>query len=130
MLEALNQLEATGLSELATASDAAAVEAWRLAYLGNSGKLKAMMGGLKDVPKDQKPAVGARLNTAKQKLEEALAAKKATVGSAAGSCNCTNITSSVLRVSVCTRAGILRIWMSVAKRTSRTSIFRSVPGRA
>jgi len=83
MLEALNQLEASGLAELAAANDAVAIEAWRLSYLGNSGKLKAMMGGLKDVPKDQKPAVGARLNTAKQKLEEALAARKASVGSAA-----------------------------------------------
>ncbi|MDX2118158.1 MAG: phenylalanine--tRNA ligase subunit alpha [Planctomycetota bacterium] len=85
MLESLNQLESQGLAELQTAADAAAVEAWRLSYLGNSGKLKAMMGGLKDVPKDQKPAVGARLNTLKTTLEEALAAKKASVGTAAPS---------------------------------------------
>jgi len=83
MLDALNELESKGLAELTSAGDAAAVEAWRLSYLGNSGKLKAMMGGLKDVPKEQKPAVGARLNTLKTTLEEALAAKKASVGTAA-----------------------------------------------
>jgi hypothetical protein len=39
MLEALETLETTALAELAAVSDADALEAWRLAYLGNSGKL-------------------------------------------------------------------------------------------
>jgi phenylalanyl-tRNA synthetase alpha chain len=84
MLDQLHDLETLALAELAAAKDAAAVEAWRLAYLGNSGKLKAAMGGLKDVPKELKPAVGARLNTVKSTLEQALEARKAAVGGAAG----------------------------------------------
>lgn len=83
MLEKLAQIESSARAELAAATDAAAIESWRLAYLGNSGHLKAMMGGLKDVPKDQKPAVGARLNALKTTLEEALTARKAALGSAA-----------------------------------------------
>lgn len=82
MLEQLNQLEAAGLAELSRASDAATLEAWRIGYLGGSGKLKAAMGGLKDVPKDQKPAVGARLNTLKAALEAAYQVRKAGMGPA------------------------------------------------
>lgn len=77
MLEVIEQLEAAALAQLATTTDADSLEAWRIAYLGPSGKLKATMMGLKDVPKDQKPAVGARLNTAKTAIEEAYAARKA-----------------------------------------------------
>lgn len=83
MLEQLEQTEKGALAELAAAADAAAVEAWRLAYLGASGKLRALMSGLKDVPKEQKPAVGARLNSLKNALEAAYAARREQVGAGA-----------------------------------------------
>ncbi len=84
MLTEIETLESAALAELVGASDAPALEAWRLAYIGPSGKLKAMLGGLKDVPKDQKPAVGARLNQAKAALEERFAARQAELGVAGG----------------------------------------------
>ncbi|MFN7021704.1 MAG: phenylalanine--tRNA ligase subunit alpha [Phycisphaerales bacterium] len=80
MLEALSQLEASGLAELNAAADAAAVEQWRIAYLGASGKVKAALGGLKDVPRDQKPAVGARANEVRTRLEEAFRLKRLSLG--------------------------------------------------
>lgn len=67
-------------TELASCVDAAALEQWRIAYIGTNGKLRALLGSLKDVPKDQKPGVGARLNQAKQALEEAFAAKQGAMG--------------------------------------------------
>lgn len=76
MLESLNQLESSALAELHSAADPAALEAWRIAYLGTNGKLRGMMGALKDVPKDQKPAVGARLNAVKATLDAAFESKK------------------------------------------------------
>jgi phenylalanyl-tRNA synthetase alpha chain len=79
----LDELESKSLAELSGVAGADALEAWRIAYLGASGKLKSAMGSLKDVPKDQKPAVGQRLNSLKQKLEEAFAARKAAVGARA-----------------------------------------------
>jgi phenylalanyl-tRNA synthetase alpha chain len=82
MLDQLEQTEKSALAELSAAADAAAVEAWRLAYLGASGRLKALMGSLKDVPKDQKPVVGARLNALKNALESAHAARKDEFGAA------------------------------------------------
>jgi phenylalanyl-tRNA synthetase alpha chain len=83
MLAELQQLEATALAELNAAADASAVEAWRTAYLGSSGKLKAAMSGLKDVPKNEKPAVGQRLNAVKAALEDAFVARKGALGVAA-----------------------------------------------
>jgi phenylalanyl-tRNA synthetase alpha chain len=82
MLAALDQLEASALAELATTPDAASLEAWRITYLGAKGKLKAAMGGLKDVPPADKPAVGQRLNAVKVKLEEAFKSRQETLSSA------------------------------------------------
>ena len=81
MIDQLNQLESLALSELANVGSPDALESWRIAYLGANGKLKGMMGGLKDVPKDQKPAVGAKLNAVKTALDEAFAARKGELAS-------------------------------------------------
>ncbi len=83
MIDQLNQLESQSLSELSAATTPEALEAWRIAYIGANGRLKALMGGLKDVPKDQKPAVGARLNAVKQALDAAFAERKASIAAAA-----------------------------------------------
>ena len=82
MLDSLNQLETDALRELATAGDAASLEAWRIAYLGASGKVKASLAALKDVPKEQKPAVGARANQVKVALETAFKEKQSSLGNA------------------------------------------------
>jgi phenylalanyl-tRNA synthetase alpha chain len=79
-MKQFDELEHGSLAELAKVSGADALEAWRISYLGASGRLKAALNGLKDVPKDQKPVVGQRLNALKQRLEEAFAARKAEVG--------------------------------------------------
>ena len=83
MLNELNQLEAEALAAITAADSPDALEAWRVAYLGSNGRLKAMMGGLKDVPKEDRPAVGKRLNEVKQALEGAFEQGKAALGSPA-----------------------------------------------
>ncbi|MEQ8770944.1 MAG: phenylalanine--tRNA ligase subunit alpha [Phycisphaerales bacterium] len=84
MLDALNEIESGGLAELADASDADALEAWRIAYIGAKGKLRGVMPMMKDVPKDQKGAVGKRLNEVKGALETAFEARKTELDSAPG----------------------------------------------
>jgi len=81
MLEKLQELESTGLADLAAAADADALEQWRIRYLGSHGAMKQAMNGLKDVPREEKPAVGKKLNEVKQALESAHEAKKSTLGS-------------------------------------------------
>jgi phenylalanyl-tRNA synthetase alpha chain len=77
MLQELEKLESGGLSELSSVSAAAGLEAWRIKYLGSRGAVKTAMAGLKDVPRTEKPAVGARLNEVKGALERAFEQKKA-----------------------------------------------------
>ncbi|HEX2837822.1 MAG TPA: phenylalanine--tRNA ligase subunit alpha [Phycisphaerales bacterium] len=82
-LAKLAQFETDALSSLAAASSPESLEAWRVEFLGSSGKVKGLMGALKDVPKEQKPQFGAKVNAVKGTLEAAFADKKATLGTAA-----------------------------------------------
>ncbi|MFG0286351.1 MAG: phenylalanine--tRNA ligase subunit alpha [Phycisphaerales bacterium JB039] len=77
MLKTLDEIEQTGLRELSAAAGPEALEQWRIAWLGAKGRLKGAMAGLKDVPKQDKPAVGQRMNAVKKALEEAFEQKKA-----------------------------------------------------
>jgi len=79
MLDVLNDLERAGLAELDAATSPESLESWRVAYLGAKGRLKAVMPLLKDVPKDEKPAVGKRLNEVKAALETAFESRKASI---------------------------------------------------
>jgi len=85
LLDQLDALEKDGLAELDAASDPESLEAWRLAYLGGKGKVKQAAAGFRDVPKEDKPAVGQKLNAVKKTLEEAFEEKKAALGPAAKS---------------------------------------------
>lgn len=81
MLETLNEIERDALAELSDA-DPATLDAWKSSYLGPKGRLKAAMAGLKDVPREEKPAVGKRLNEVKKALESAFDARRAASGGA------------------------------------------------
>lgn len=82
MLDSLNQLERDALSQLDAASDPDALEKWRIAFLGAKGRLKAAANDLKAVPKEDKPAVGKRLNEVKNALESAFKEKQAGLAAA------------------------------------------------
>ncbi len=84
MLEALNEIEANALSALGQANDAAALELWRIEFIGTKGKIRSVMPMMKDVPKDQKAAVGQRLNEVKTALETGYENKQASLGSTGG----------------------------------------------
>lgn len=81
--EALNQ----SLEQVKTALQAAhtleALEALRVDYLGRSGQFTLLKRGLKEVPAEERPAVGQRLNELSAELEALLEAKKADLSRAA-----------------------------------------------
>ncbi len=79
-IEQLEQMERDALASLAGAKDAETLEKWRIEYLGGSGKVKAVMALLKDVPKPDKPAFGKRSNELRAALESAFAERKASIG--------------------------------------------------
>lgn len=82
LLETIETTEKSALADLATVTDAAGLDAWKQAYLGASGKLKTLLSSFKDVPKDQKPIVGGRLNTARATIEAAYEIKRPSLATA------------------------------------------------
>jgi phenylalanyl-tRNA synthetase alpha chain len=69
-------LETCAAAELRDVKDAAALEQYRIKYLGSNGQLKAAMKWLGQVSKDQKPAVGQKLNAVKEAISTAFEARK------------------------------------------------------
>ncbi len=76
MLDKLDKLESEAISEIKNVQNDESLETWRIAFLGSKGKLRSVMPMLKDVPKEEKPAVGKRLNEVKVALETAFDACK------------------------------------------------------
>lgn len=73
----LQSLLATALSEIPGLADEAAVEDCRLRYLGKKGSVTVLSGGMRNVPPDQKAAVGALLNEAREKITEGIDSRRA-----------------------------------------------------
>jgi len=67
----LERLEEEAVGLLVEARDTAALEAWRIRFLGRNGAVTMALRGLKDLPADERPQVGARANRLKVTLEEA-----------------------------------------------------------
>ncbi|MGQ0627857.1 MAG: phenylalanine--tRNA ligase subunit alpha [Phycisphaerales bacterium] len=80
MLSQLEQLHTEATAALASATDAAALEQWRLAFIGPKGRVKAALGATKDVPGPEKPAYGKRVNEISRELDESFKARSATLG--------------------------------------------------
>ncbi len=80
LLKHLEDLRRDGLGRIADVTDAEALEAWRVEFLGTKGRLKAAMGGMKDVPREQKREVGESMNAVKGALESAFEERKAALG--------------------------------------------------
>jgi phenylalanyl-tRNA synthetase alpha chain len=71
MLEQLAQIEKAALEALASVSDEAALEGWRVAHLGRSSALMRVFSGFGQLSKEERPAVGQRANEVKKTLEAA-----------------------------------------------------------
>ncbi len=80
MLNALNEIEQTGLAALDTANTPDDLEAWRVAFVGTKGKIRGVMPMMKDVAKEDKAAIGKRLNEVKSSLESGFKAKQESLG--------------------------------------------------
>lgn len=76
MLDQLDQLQSDALADLAGVADESALEDIRIRYLGKKGSLTAASAGLRDVPKEDKPAIGQRLNEVRQAITSALEDKR------------------------------------------------------
>ena len=74
MREELARLREAALAEIASCRAEAELEAVRIRYLGRKGSLTQVVRGLATVPPDERPALGALVNQAKEAVEAAVAA--------------------------------------------------------
>ena len=65
-------IERDALAALGAAADEGAIEGWRLSVLGRSGELTSVLRGIGGLDPEERKAVGAEANRAKQVLEAAL----------------------------------------------------------
>jgi phenylalanyl-tRNA synthetase alpha chain len=76
LIDQIEPLKQTALAELKSAPDLGALEQTKGAWLGANGKFTALMKQLGTLPKEEKPAAGKLINTAKVELEAALAERR------------------------------------------------------
>lgn len=69
MLDHLEAIEQEALSKLDGVEDQDALESWRVANLGRSSQLMEVFDQLRELPKEERPAIGRRANQVKQSLE-------------------------------------------------------------
>src|SRR4051812_29455939 len=79
----LANLQSQILSQIAAASDEAALEAVRVAALGKKGSMSALLATLGKMSPDERKTQGAAINLAKDAVTQALAARRDILKSAA-----------------------------------------------
>jgi len=79
----LESLVAGTLADIASSADLAALEAVRIAVLGKKGTVTELLKGLGKLPAAERKAAGAEINRAKNRIGEALEARRTVLESAA-----------------------------------------------
>ena len=82
-MQALSELVEAAASEIDAASDLAALDAVRVAYLGKKGQLTARLKSLSQLPAEERPAAGQEINRAKQEVMGRINARREALESAA-----------------------------------------------
>ena len=83
LIEEIEPIKQTALSEIRAAQDLAALDQVRVQFLGANGKFTALMKQLASLPKEEKPQAGKLINQGKGELEAALTEKRADLESRA-----------------------------------------------
>ena len=72
MTHELLELQQNALAELTAAENSAAIDEWRVRYLGKKSRLNAVLRGLGSLPIEERKTVGALANQVRTALETAL----------------------------------------------------------
>lgn len=76
MQEKIDQIENEALQAINGATGLHALEEARIKYLGKKSEFMSLLKSLGTIPAEERPKMGALINSAKQKIEQALRAKK------------------------------------------------------
>ena len=71
MLEKLTELETGALAALNGIEDQESLDEWKVTHLGRNSTLMKTFDNIRDIPQEERPAVGRQANQVKQKLEAA-----------------------------------------------------------
>jgi phenylalanyl-tRNA synthetase alpha chain len=82
-LKQLEEIQTRALAELASVSDEASLDAWRITHLGRSSEVMQVFSHLPQFPKEMRPQIGQTANRVKQALEAALAERSQALKDAA-----------------------------------------------
>lgn len=82
LLEQVVQLENEALERIGSADSLDSLNAVSVEYLGRNGKITAILKQLKDIPIEERKAVGAAANSSRARLEENIRAKTESFGPA------------------------------------------------
>ena len=77
MKDQIVSVQNAALAQIAAITDMKGLEDARVGILGKKGSLTQVQQGMRDVPKEEKPAVGAMLNEARATITAALEDRKA-----------------------------------------------------
>ena len=75
MVDQLQDLERDAHAALAAAADEEALAAWRSAFLGRKGRVTEAVKALGELPREERPVYGQRVNEVKRRLEAAYEAR-------------------------------------------------------
>mgnify|MGYP001052985553 CR=1 FL=1 len=76
LLQQIEPLKQSALTELSAAADLAALDAARIKFLGANGTFTGLMKQLGAVPKEERPTMGKLINQAKAEIEALLGSRK------------------------------------------------------
>ena len=79
LLEQLAELRDEALTELGAAESTDGTRAWHSQYLGRKGELTELLSGMRDLPREERPAFGKTANEVKAELEAALQMRQAAI---------------------------------------------------
>lgn len=82
-MQHLKQLVTDGLTAVAQAADETALDQVRVQYLGKKGELTQQLKNLGKLSADERPAAGAKINEAKQQVQDAITVKRTMMASEA-----------------------------------------------
>ncbi|MDQ2641270.1 MAG: phenylalanine--tRNA ligase subunit alpha, partial [Pseudomonadota bacterium] len=76
-MESLADLTARALAEISASADLPRLDEVRVAWLGKKGSLTEQLKSLGKLPAAERPAAGARINEAKETVQQAIDARRA-----------------------------------------------------
>lgn len=79
MKERLEELEQQSEAEIAQIDDSAALETYRVKWLGRKGAIAEIMQAMKDATPEERPVIGQGANKLKKAITEAIESKKAEI---------------------------------------------------